>query len=126
MVRNLIKHQRDRLREARIEEHVRPSRKTGRELASSWRAYIQRFTSFPFVATYVSYGSNGPFQPSAVVQVLGLAAEEHCDNTLMARVMDGHRSVLVPLAQLTPVDQVNPSLEATRDWRYWCMAQVNQ
>lgn len=110
---------RERERDARIDEKVlRAIHETGLDVSSAWRNYVAGNTTFPFNAKYLTLNGFQPFCGSARVMVVGLAKDEECANGLQARVMDGQRSVRVPLELLLPADDAD-QIQPVLDWHYW-------
>lgn len=112
-------HRRERERDARIDEQVlRAIRETGLDVSSAWRNYVAGNTAFPFNAKYLALNGIQPFCGSARVMVIGLAKDDECVTGLQAKVMDGQRSVLVPLELLLPADDAD-QMQPVLDWHYW-------
>lgn len=115
----LPRYPRDSVREDRIAEKVHAKDATEVEGTKSWRRYVTQSVSFPFSATYTEHNTSKPLCSGARVQVIGLGGEEQCAEGLVAKVMDGQSSVLVPLELLSPSPEQGAAVEAVLDWHYW-------
>ena len=110
---------REAARDERIEAHViQSARILGVGVATAWRKYLDANTTFPFVATWTGAGT-APFVTGAKLLVVGFGKDEGDERSLRAKVMDGQKSVQVPLALLVPEDTQADALDAVRDWHYW-------
>jgi hypothetical protein len=106
-------------REARIEDEIIVDAYNSDERALSWYYYLEDKMQFPFRARCVSARAISPLQPSEEVQVLSLAPEHDCQQTMFAIVPFAGRRIGVPLEQLEPLGADPDTVEAVEDWVYW-------
>lgn len=86
---------------------------------AAWQRHLASRMSFPFTARYGPHPGVKPFCDGAMLHVIGLAKPAQRSEGVLAKVMDGQRSVLVPLELLAPRNADSGTSEAVADWRYW-------
>ncbi len=107
----------DRDREERLSMEILVDCYDEIEQAMGWYDYLQNRVTFPFKAHW-STGSS-----TRAVDVLRLAHEDDCTKTMMVeiRYWDDQVSdeIMVPLAELHPINPDPDTAEAIADWHYW-------
>ena len=89
------------------------------ERAMGWYYYLNDKISFPFSAECVAVDRRSPLGLKERVTVMRMAGEDICEHDMYVDVSWGGKVLAVPLAQLTPLDSDEESLEAANDWHYW-------
>lgn len=110
-----------RAKSARAEriEAILADTRSETDALSAWRTYLKKKLHFPFVAKLERQPGLKPLVGGAIVQVIGLAGEAPGEARILAKVMDGQRSISIPLEQLTPHEDDAGQAQAISDWRYW-------
>ena len=88
------------------------------ERAMGWYYYLDGKMKVPFKAR-CSARPISVLKVKEVVEVLGMAPEEECENELFVWVGRAGEHVAVPLAQLQPLSKDQETQEAVGDWLYW-------
>jgi hypothetical protein len=91
---------------------------------SAWLEHLLRTCSFPFVAHCGVSTSAEPLASGGLVQVIGLTSSQRNNAGVLAKVMDGQKSVHVSLERLLPRDAGHAVAEAVADWRSWYVESV--
>ena len=60
-----------------------------------------------------------PLKKGETVKVLKLAPEETCTGDMLVLIRWHDRNVVVPLSQLTAIDENESTDQAIADWQYW-------
>jgi Calcium binding len=110
---------RSKAREARIDDEIVVDAYTPDERALSWYYYLEGKMLFPFRGRCTSSRSVSPLSPGQEVQVLSLAPQDDCRQSMLVVVPFAGRRIGVPLEQLKPVDADADTAEAVEDWIYW-------
>lgn len=110
---NSENHEREEVREERIEMEIIVDTYDGYEAAAGWYAYLENHINFPFKAEYSS--------KKTVVNVVGMADSDDCSSSMFAFIDlgDGIDLLLARLEDLSPLQLDEKSNEAIDDWKYW-------
>jgi len=110
-----------RAKSARAEriEAILADTRSEADALSAWRTHLKRALRFPFVAKLEGHSGVKPLAGGAFVQVIGLASEAPGDARILAKVMDGQKSISIPLEQLALREDDAEQAQPMSDWRYW-------
>jgi len=110
---------RDEIREERIAMEAVVDAYGSGERAMGWYYYLDRKMKVPFKARCRFARPISVLKVKEVVEVLGMAPEEECENEMFVWVGRASEQVAVPLAQLQPLSKDQETQEAVGDWLYW-------
>ncbi len=103
-------------RDARIALLVRDGAESLAEALDSWYRHFQSTLEFPIAARV---RNTVPGAPEGYVQVVGLEPPQTAAGGLFAKIIDGHRTVRIPVEDLDVTPEVSEAHEAFTDWKYW-------
>jgi hypothetical protein len=106
-------------REERIENEIVVDAYGPEERAMSWYYYLEDKIHFPFRAQCTASKMVSPLKKGETVKVLQLAPEETCTGDMLVLIRWHDRKVVVPLSQLTAIDDNESTDQAIADWQYW-------
>jgi hypothetical protein len=93
------------------------------EHAMGWYYYLADKIVFPFRARVIKELKISPLKKGEIINVIEMADEEDCLNTMYVQIEWKGRKFGVPLEQLIPVetecDFYEDIVEAIEDWNYW-------
>jgi hypothetical protein len=110
---------RDEIREDRIAMEAVVDAYDSSERAMGWYYYLDSKMKVPFNARCRLTRPVSILKVKEVVEVLGMAPEEECENEMFVWVRRAGEQVAVPLAQLQPLSKDEDTQEAVGDWLYW-------
>ena len=91
------------------------------ERALGWYYYLDDKISFPFVAECFVTDNRSPLIPGEQITVYRMANEGNWSQSqdMYVEISWNERTFAVPLAQLTPINADDATVEAIYDWHYW-------
>lgn len=109
----------DNSREKRIDDEIVVDCYGEAERAMGWYCYLENRLKFPFTAKCVAARSISPLKTGEVVEVVGMASEDECEQEMFVTIRWEKRKFGVPLSQLEGIKASKETKEAVDDWRYW-------
>lgn len=89
------------------------------EAQEAWVAFLERTLRFPFTGQCRFEWEVNHLTQGDIVSVTGLARNEPRVGHVFVRVMNGQRSIPIPLFQLAPFLADPETKQAVEDWHYW-------
>ncbi|HSK72063.1 MAG TPA: calcium-binding protein [Pyrinomonadaceae bacterium] len=112
--------ERDEKREERITFEAVVDAYDEMERALGWYYYLEGKITFPFEAVCTEKKRASPLKENEIVEVIGMAPEEECENSMFVEIEWGEDDFLdVPLEQIYPIGVDEDTKEAVEDWHYW-------
>lgn len=110
----------DAIREERITMEIIVDCYNEHEVAMGWYYYLEEVFSSEFRVTCSKEIRSSWLKKGEKYTVHGLATEAECEHEVYVLVMVEGKGAIVPLRQLTPLDDTEQEiLEAVADWHYW-------
>ncbi len=109
----------DKEREERIEMEIVVDAYDEEERAMGWYYYLEDKMRFPFNAKCIKERRISPLKKGEIIEVVGMAPEEDCENEMFTEIKWKGRTLGVPLSQLEGIGVDEETLEAINDWHYW-------
>jgi hypothetical protein len=109
----------DEDREERIEMEIVVDAYDEVEKAMSWYYYLKDNLAFPFKAECIAERATSPLNKGDKVTVVGMPAEDVCENDMFVNIKWQKRTLAVPLSQLTGIDVDEETQQGIEDWHYW-------
>ena len=106
-------------REERIEMEIVVDAYNEEERAMGWYYYLENRMRFPFTARSVAERGISPLKKGEVLEVVGMAPEEHCEKEMFVEIRWRDRTLGVPLSQLKGIEVDDGTQQAMDDWCYW-------
>lgn len=110
---------RDEKREQRITDEIVVDANGPEEQSLGWSCYLEDVMEFPFKAKCITTKATSPVALGEIVDVVGMAGGDECEHEMHVEIMWMDRTLVVPLAQLSPIDASEKTIEAIEDWHYW-------
>lgn len=107
------------VREFRIANKILAAAEEGEEAALAWYYHLEETLRVPFAARAITLYPNSPLAEGEAVIVTGLAEEAACRDEIKVTAEHKGQTIVVPLAQLEPVEVDEATREAVEDWHYW-------
>ena len=89
------------------------------ERSLGWYYYLKDNMTFPFRAKCISKIKKSPLALNQIVTVVGMPAEEDCEDNMFVDIKWEDEILSVPLVQLEPVGVGEETKTAIEDWHYW-------
>jgi len=109
----------NKTREARIYYEIIVDCYGDAERAMGWYCYLQDQMEFPFAARCTKARTISPLKPGEVVEVIGMAPEDECEQEMFVTIRWEKPKLVVPLSQLQVVKASEKTKKVVEDWRYW-------
>jgi hypothetical protein len=106
-------------RENRVSQFVAEASPNSPEARWAWFNFLEQTLRFPFAAQCRFDWDINHFRQGDIVLVIGLARQEPGFSHVFVRVMDGQKSIPVPLFQVAPLKADTSTMQAVEDWHYW-------
>ncbi len=107
------------VREKRITDEIVVDANGPEERSLGWCCYLEDVMKFPFKAKCITTRASSPVALGEVVDVVGMAGADECEHEMHVEIVWTGRALAVPLAQLSPIDASEKTVEAIEDWHYW-------
>jgi len=113
--------EKDAVREERIHMEAIVDAYGPEEQAMGWYYYLDDKVSFPFAAECIAIDRRNTLELGEQVTVLRMTGGDICMQEMYVDISWKDKVLAVPLAQLSPLDADEDSIEAVGDWHYWVM-----
>ena len=111
--------EKDAAREERIFMEVIVDANGPEEQAMGWYYYLDDKISFPFSAECIAVNKRTPLELGERVTVIEMAGEDNCEHDIYVEISWKNKVLIIPLAQIKPIDANEDTVEAIDDWHYW-------
>lgn len=88
------------------------------ERATGWYYYLEDKLSFPFKARCIVACKTSPLKKGEEIEVLAMEFEES-RHEMFVLVKWSNQEIVVPLAQIHPIEGDDDTREGVEDWHYW-------
>ncbi|HKF35454.1 MAG TPA: calcium-binding protein [Ktedonobacteraceae bacterium] len=106
-------------REERIHMEIIVDAYNPEEQALGWYYYLEGTLQFPFTARCLARRATSPLEVGDEVEVVGMPAEEECEQDMLVLIRWRPHELAVPLRQLEGIQVDEQTQQAIEDWHYW-------
>ena len=95
------------------------------ERAVGWRCYLDDNLDFPFKAECIAERQVSPLKKGEKVEVVGMIDDGDDLSEMFVETKWKGRKMGVPLAQISPLDANEETVQAVEAWHYWSARGYN-